>query len=108
MKKKDPIVFFLSGPMSGLPDAGREEFNRVERILRGDGCLVLNPACLPLDLPSECYMPICLAMLRESDAVMMLNGWENSVGAMIEHDYAIKCGLGVVEWNEYEKLFGDS
>lgn len=104
MKNKGSTVFFLSGPMSGIPDAGREEFNRVERILRSNGCLVLNPACLPLDLPGKCYMPICLAMLRESDTVMMLNGWENSAGAIIEREYAMKCGKGVLEWSEYEKL----
>lgn len=39
-------------------------------------------------MPKEKYMPICLAMLEQADAICMLDGWEDSDGANIELAYA--------------------
>lgn len=86
-------VYYIAGPMAGTPDMGRERFNAAEKKMREEYRVsVLNPACLPLDLHKGSYMPICLAMVREADIVIMLDGWENSPGARLEHDYAVKCG----------------
>lgn len=82
------LVAYIAGPMRGLPDLGRRAFNIAEGCLRARGFAVLNPACLPEDLPTEAYMPICLAMLREADIIAILPGWENSAGAQIEAAFA--------------------
>jgi hypothetical protein len=42
------------------------------------------------------YMDICCAFVRNCDAVLMLPGWQESVGAHIEHDLAFKCGKRVM------------
>lgn len=85
-------VYYLAGKMRGTADLGRAHFNAVEKLLRGRGAKVLNPAILPVDLPDDVYMPICLAMLREADVVVMLDGWENSAGANLEKRYAESLG----------------
>lgn len=87
------MLIYLSGPMTGLPDLGREAFNRAEQRLRAAGHKVLNPACLPTDLPRAAYLPICLAMLEQADAIYLLDGWEDSVGAEIEWEFAKYQGL---------------
>lgn len=78
------VVVYIAGPMRGQPDLGRHSFQAAETCLRNRGFSVLNPACLPDDLPQECYMPICLAMVREADIIALLPGWETSKGAFIE------------------------
>lgn len=87
-------VIFLSGPMSGLPDMGRAEFEKYEKLLRETvpGSCVLNPAALPQDLPIERCLPITFAMLDQADTVFIIPGWENSTGAKLEHDYALYNG----------------
>lgn len=90
-----PKIIYIAGPMRGYEDYNTPAFNKMEEQLRELGYLVINPAILPKDLPSETYMPICLTMLRECDAVIMLEGYLNSEGAMIEYCYAIQCGKPV-------------
>lgn len=85
---RDGVTVYLSGPMTGKPDWGRAAFNAAEEKYRRLGYKVLNPAILPTDLRAEAYMPICLAMLREADVIVMLEGWEMSTGARMERRYA--------------------
>lgn len=98
-------VLFLSGKMTGLPDYGTAAFNHWERFFRAQGKLVMNPACLPKDLPPESYMPITLAMLDQCDEVFMLPGWADSPGAMIERNYAIKCGKDITYIADYAEPY---
>lgn len=85
-------VVYIAGPMSGIEDYNRPAFMEAERVLRTRGFIVLNPAILPTDLPSEAYMPICMAMITQADIVFMLPGWETSNGAAIERQYALYQG----------------
>lgn len=82
------MVVYIAGKMNGLPDKGREAFAAAEAELENRRMTVLNPARLPDGMPEERYMPICLAMVEQADAVAMLPGWEDSPGAMIEKAYA--------------------
>lgn len=89
-------VIYIAGPMKGYRGFNRDAFSRAEKELRDHGWKVLNPGILPLDLPGSAYMPICLAMLREANAVYMLRDWEYSEGAALEHAYAEKTEKAII------------
>ena len=63
-----------------------EEFIK-EGVIQGD-ITIMNPAELPCDLPNKLYMPLCLRMIDEADAVVFLPGWLDSDGSMVEYSYA--------------------
>ena len=97
MTDTQKYVVYIAGPMTGEPDLGRKKFYDTEQKLREeDGISVINPATLPIDMPPERYMPICLAMVREADAVFVLKNWENSEGTRMEIDYAKKLHKAIV------------
>lgn len=61
------------------------------------GYTVLNPATLPEGLTQGEYMDICFAMLRAADAIYLLEGYENSKGALAELAYAEKLEMEVIK-----------
>ncbi|ECQ1030381.1 DUF4406 domain-containing protein [Salmonella enterica subsp. enterica] len=88
-KKK---VVFICGPMTGHENYNRDAFMQTERdlIYWGDSDVVLNPATLPDGLEHEQYLTITRGMIRVSDSICLLPGWENSNGARQEVIYALK------------------
>lgn len=86
-------VVYIAGPMTGLPDFNRPAFADRVNVLHAIGYeSILSPHILPDGLTQAQYMDICLAMVRCADTVVMLEGWKNSPGAIIEHDLALKSG----------------
>lgn len=83
-------VVFICGPMTGHENYNRDAFMRKERELINYGATVLSPAMLPDGLEHEQYLTITRGMIRVSDAVCLLPGWENSSGARQEVLYAMK------------------
>lgn len=82
-------IVFISGKMRGLNDYGRKRFAEAEEKLRKQGYIVLNPAVLPIGMPEIRYLPITISMVEQADAIYMLKGWEQSLGARAEFDYAV-------------------
>ena len=82
------MIVYLAGKMTGLEDLGRVAFDRAENQLTGLGYQVLNPAWLGNGLPKEAYMPICLSMIQQAQALVLLDGWESSPGARLERAFA--------------------
>lgn len=93
------MVVYIAGPMTGTEDMGRARFRETARRLRGRGDIPLNPAELPEGMREESYLPICLAMLREADAILLLDGWQGSAGALAEYHFALKTDKRII-WEE--------
>ncbi|MBC4282915.1 DUF4406 domain-containing protein [Klebsiella pneumoniae] len=89
------MKIYIAGPMSGLPGFNRQAFQRAAAHIVRRGNVVLNPAILPDGLEQAEYMDICLAMLRCSDGIFMLDGWQQSAGARAEYALAEKLGLDI-------------
>ncbi|EHF0796578.1 DUF4406 domain-containing protein [Shigella flexneri] len=90
------MKIYIAGPMTGYPDYNRTAFFSKAKELMEVGHIVLNPALLPAGLCESEYMDICLAMVRSANAVYLLKGGEESVGARAEHELAQKLGLNVI------------
>lgn len=96
------MKIYIAGPMSGLPDFNYPAFNREAKRLRRLGHEVLNPAENPVP---ECgtwngYMRMALRQLIECECVVLLPGWIESRGAVIERNLAKGLGMKVLECKE--------
>lgn len=89
------MIVYLSGKITGKSNY-REVFGRAQKVLKAKGYTVLNPAILPEGLTSEKYMPICLAMIEACDAVVLIDDWRKSRGAVLERDYARYQGKKII------------
>lgn len=87
-------ILYLAGPVSGDPDH-MTTFRNAETAARMKGWVVLNPTMLPKGMEEFQYLPICIAMLEQSDAVLALKRWHTSQGAKAELFYAHKQGKEV-------------
>lgn len=99
-------TIYIAGPMTGLPNFNRENFNRAAARLKKDGWDVKNPADLG-DIPGatwEDYIRLGLKSLLTCSTIYMLKGWEGSKGAKIE--LAVAKELGMKEL--YEKGLEDA
>lgn len=83
------MKIYIAGKITGL-DNYKELFNKAEKELLAKGYKVMNPAILPGGFTQPEYMEICYRMIDACDEIYMLNNWENSNGAKLEHCYAIE------------------
>lgn len=97
------MKYYIAGPMTGIADFNRKAFNDASAEVIRQGCVPLNPATLPDGLEQHEYMAICIEMLKVSDGVIMLPGWESSLGAKAEHAIAVKLGKWIVIQEEESK-----
>lgn len=83
---------YISGPITGTEDY-IERFKEEEKLIREEGNIPYNPAAVNSMLPEETtyeeYMKVSLMLMDMCDAVQLLPGWKNSVGANREYGYAL-------------------
>lgn len=89
-KSKKKLKIFISGPMTGYPNWNKEAFDRAENRLRELGYDVFNPTWMQFTegWSHEEIMAIDLAALEKCDAVLQLDGWQESIGAQEEFEQA--------------------
>ena len=93
------MKIYLSGKISGTDlDYARRLFDKVATTLRALGHEVTNPLCNGLSEtdPWEEHIAKDIINLIDCEGIYMLQGWEDSQGARIEHAVAKELGLKVM------------
>lgn len=105
-------VIYLSGPMKGYPESNYPLFVRVSGILRDAGHTVYNPSEFKWDGTDHAQFPIRQAFCAYSRficlqacTIVLLPGWEKSLGVSAELALARNCKLDIVEFIETEKTW---
>lgn len=95
-KNKKKVVYIV-GSISLDIDSYVEKFAKAEETLRWIGFeMVINPTCLPDNLPYRNYAPISIAFVQACDVVYATEGWEKSIGAQAEVAYAKMAGKEII------------
>lgn len=102
---------YLSGPMKGYPQSNYPLFTYVAAQLRAAGHTVYNPSEFPHDGEHETF-PLRKAfaeyakfICEEADTIVLLPGWEASLGVSAELALAKNCRLEVVEFKDLKISF---
>lgn len=81
------MLIYVSGPMTGRPEWNYPAFREAALCLRENGHIVLNPAETAggsTRLTRTQFLYIDVGYVQAADALVMLPGWENSKGALLE------------------------
>lgn len=92
MKNK---TIYIAGKVTDVPvDIRAAKFQRAEHMLQARGFITVNPIKLVENphTPWQEAMDICIASLKECDAIYLLPCYEDSKGAMMELDIALNAG----------------
>lgn len=104
------MKIYLSGPMKGYPEKNFPLFNAVAEMLRQSGHWVYNPAEYNKEpfVLREAFAAYSRFICEEADAIVLLPGWEKSVGVGAERALADNCGLEIIEFKDLIlKIKGD-
>jgi hypothetical protein len=99
------MKLYLSGPMTGIPEKNKPEFDSCAKALREMGHEVVIPKpvkdCEPgTDIWDTVLRKDLIDMLG-CEAVITLDSWENSRGARLEVSIAIQVGMRVANFSTF-------
>ena len=91
-------IAYVAGKVTGLPkDKVKSKFNMIANQLHGMGYQVVRPIGVGDDtLTWEASMRNDIQKMLECDEVHMLPDWQESRGAQLERDIALRLGMQVV------------
>lgn len=102
------LSLYIAGPMRGYLDFNRKEFYKAEDNLNAKGIYkIINPCTsddelglTPKELESNDGLRIVMSRdlsdIATCDVIYMLNGWEKSEGAKIEHSLATMLSMTIL------------
>lgn len=103
MRKK---IIYISGPITGKTDLNRPAFEKATKELTKSGHVVINPHTICNEIVTQTFaddlhlwlacMRKCIDAIRHSDAIYLLEGWQNSRGARKELKEALNNELEVI------------
>ncbi|MCM2543893.1 DUF4406 domain-containing protein [Burkholderia glumae] len=91
------MKLYIAGPMSGIAELNFPAFHAEAARLRAVGFEIVNPAEINSDTSGswiDC-MRADIKQLVDCDGIALLDGWEQSKGAMVEQTLARGLGLCV-------------
>lgn len=89
---------YLSGPMTGHTDLNFPSFTEAAQRLRAAGLTIISPHEHQEDgspKPWTFYLRKDLRLLLDCDTIIMLSGWRNSRGAVLERHVAAELGMRI-------------
>lgn len=98
---------YISGPITGIPDLNKNEFEKYENILTRTGYEVVNPLKLIKENEKyqwQHYMSIDISMMMTCDTIVVLDNWSQSRGAKIEVSLSYFLGKRVLVAKTMQKL----
>ena len=98
------INLYTIGPVSGIKNDNLPAFEHVREALWGQGSIgyvVIPHDVIAPGTPWKKAMRISIQKMLTFDGVAMLDGWEKSKGAVIEHDLAVALGIPCKPWREW-------
>lgn len=109
------MTVYLSGPMSGMVDHNFPAFFEAEKALKKRGFEVINPASFrePKNIDKLTIQERWKAYMRRDfkeiftnfpDAIVVLDGWRNSQGAMLEVGVLKELGVDILEYPSLVKI----
>jgi hypothetical protein len=88
---------YISGPITGIKDMNRSAFDEAKKALEALDYVAVSPLDVCITAHGywkwEDYMRADIEAMMKCGAIMMLDGWEQSKGAKIEHDLAEALGF---------------
>lgn len=100
------MIIYLAGPIKGVEDY-KERFAEAERDFSRFH-QVLNPARILEGMEDRDCLPVCLQLIEMADKVILLPGWETSLGATTEAHYALRQGKPVIAYKNKESAYSVS
>jgi tRNA A37 threonylcarbamoyladenosine biosynthesis protein TsaE len=96
---------YISGPITGIDDGNKAEFDKMAKHLESFGFEAVNPRRNPIPegttLGAEDFwnvmMQESLKIMMECNSIVLLEGWGNSVGAVVERDLALTLDWPIVD-----------
>lgn len=97
------MIIYISGRISNNPNY-KEEFKKAEGWLIKNDYTPINPTRIEIsNLTYNQYMILGYELIKMSDAIFMLGGWQDSKGACAELSYAKSLGKKVIYQKYYER-----